>query len=68
MLNPKIANHHLARQACIYIRQSTAAQVRFNQESTERQYKLANQATSLGWIPEQIRILSLPSPNTPLPP
>jgi DNA invertase Pin-like site-specific DNA recombinase len=57
MLNPKIADHHLARQACIYIRQSTPAQVRFNQESTERQYNLANQATSLGWIPEQIRIL-----------
>src|SRR6201984_623501 len=57
MLNPKIADHHLTRQACIYIRQSTPAQVRFNQESTERQYNLANQARSLGWIPEQIRIL-----------
>ena len=57
MLNPKIADHHLARQACIYIRQSTNAQVRFNQESTERQYNLADQARALGWIPEQIRIL-----------
>lgn len=38
MLNAKIADHHLARQACIYIRQSTMAQVRLNQESTERQY------------------------------
>jgi DNA invertase Pin-like site-specific DNA recombinase len=57
MLNPKIADHHLARQACIYIRQSTNAQVRFNQESTERQYNLADQAKALGWIPEQIRIL-----------
>jgi DNA invertase Pin-like site-specific DNA recombinase len=57
MLNPKIADHHLARQACIYIRQSSPAQVRFNQESTERQYNLANQAKALGWIPEQIRIL-----------
>jgi DNA invertase Pin-like site-specific DNA recombinase len=57
-LNPKIADHHLARQTCIYyIRQSTPAQVRFNQESTERQYNLANQARSLGWIPEQNRIL-----------
>ena len=43
MLNSKIADHHLMRQACIYIRQSTMAQVRFNQESTERQYNLANQ-------------------------
>jgi DNA invertase Pin-like site-specific DNA recombinase len=57
VLNPKIADHHLARQACIYIRQSTMAQVRFNQESTERQYNLANQAEALGWSPEQIRIL-----------
>jgi hypothetical protein len=31
--------------------------VRFNQESTERQYNLANQARALGWIPERIRIL-----------
>src|SRR6201987_250840 len=57
LLNAKIADHHLARHACIYIRQSTMAQVRFNQESTERQYNLANQAKSLRWSPEQIRIL-----------
>lgn len=57
MLNTKIADHHLVRHACIYIRQSTPAQVRFNQESTERQYNLANQAKALGWTPEQIRIL-----------
>ena len=57
MLNAKIADHHLMRKACIYIRQSTMAQVRFNQESTERQYNLADQAKSLGWTPEQIRIL-----------
>src|SRR6201987_2530748 len=57
MLNTKIADHHLVRHAFIYIRQSTPAQVRFNQESTERQYNLANQAKSLGWTPEQIRIL-----------
>src|SRR5215471_6822977 len=57
MLNTKIADHHLTRHACIYIRQSTPAQVRFNQESTERQYNLANQAMALGWTPEKIRIL-----------
>ena len=32
---PKIAERHLSRLACIYIRQSTLAQVRFNQESTD---------------------------------
>jgi DNA invertase Pin-like site-specific DNA recombinase len=53
----KIADQHLARQACIYIRQSTMGQVRFNQESTERQYNLTTKAESLGWKPEQIRIL-----------
>ena len=53
----KIADRHLSRQACIYIRQSTLAQVRSNQESTDRQYNLLNKARSLGWNPEQIRIL-----------
>ncbi len=56
-MNSKIADQHLSRQACIYIRQSTMGQVRFNQESTERQYNLVNKAESLGWKPEQIRIL-----------
>ncbi|MGA8155551.1 MAG: recombinase family protein [Rhodoplanes sp.] len=53
----KIADRHLSRQACIYIRQSTLAQVRSNQESTDRQYNLLNKAQSLGWAAEQIRIL-----------
>jgi DNA invertase Pin-like site-specific DNA recombinase len=53
----KIADRHLSRQACIYIRQSTLAQVRINQESTERQYNLMNKAKALGWSQEQIRVL-----------
>ena len=53
----KIADRHLSRQACIYIRQSTLAQVRFNHESTDRQYNLMNKARSLGWSQEQIRVL-----------
>lgn len=57
MMSSKIAERHLSRQACIYIRQSTPGQVRFNQESTERQYNLANKAQMLGWTPERIRIL-----------
>ena len=32
-------------------------QVRFNQESTERQYNLMTKAGGLGWKPDQIRIL-----------
>lgn len=57
IMSSKIADQHLSRQACIYIRQSTMGQVRFNQESTERQYNLVNKAESFGWKPEQIRIL-----------
>ena len=56
-LTSKIADRHLSKQACIYIRQSTPAQVRFNQESTDRQYHLADKALSLGWNQNQIRVL-----------
>jgi DNA invertase Pin-like site-specific DNA recombinase len=55
--HPKIADRHLSKQACIYIRQSTPAQVRFNQESTDRQYNLVNKAMSLGWDQARIRVL-----------
>ena len=34
----KIRAEHLNREALVYVRQSTMAQVRFNQESTQRQY------------------------------
>ena len=57
MMTTKITEQHLSRTACIYIRQSTPAQVRFNQESTERQYNLAAKAQTLGWSPEQVRVL-----------
>lgn len=57
MTTSKINPSHLTRQACIYIRQSTPGQVRFNQESTERQYNLMNKAQAFGWSPEQIRVL-----------
>jgi DNA invertase Pin-like site-specific DNA recombinase len=56
-ITSKIADRHLSKQACIYIRQSTLAQVRYNQESTDRQYGLVNKALSLGWSQEQIRVL-----------
>ena len=57
MMTAKITDRHLSRMACVYIRQSTVAQVRFNQESTERQYNLSSKAQTLGWRPEQIRVL-----------
>jgi len=54
---PKIQTTHLEKPAYIYIRQSTMAQVRHHQESTERQYALRDKAMTLGWAPEKIRIL-----------
>jgi DNA invertase Pin-like site-specific DNA recombinase len=53
----KVQKEHLNREAIIYIRQSTIAQVRFNRESTERQYALQEKALSLGWHSSQIRII-----------
>jgi DNA invertase Pin-like site-specific DNA recombinase len=53
----KITPSHLARQAIVYIRQSTSAQVEYNRESTARQYHLQTFATQLGWPPEQTRVL-----------
>ena len=45
----KIASDHLAREAVVYIRQSTPDQLRNNHESRRRQYGLADRARSLGW-------------------
>jgi len=45
----KITADHLARRACVYIRQSTPGQVRHNLESQRRQYALADRARALGW-------------------
>lgn len=53
----KITPHHLSRSALVYVRQSTAAQVEDHRESTDRQYKLANRATDLGWSPNQICVI-----------
>ncbi len=45
----KITPEHLAREAVVYIRQSTAIQVVHNLESQRRQYGLADRARQLGW-------------------
>lgn len=45
----KIAPDHLAREAIVYIRQSTPDQLRTNHESRRRQYDLADRARGLGW-------------------
>lgn len=48
-MSEKIEPAHLERGACVYVRQSTAHQVRHNPESRRRQYDLAEQARSLGF-------------------
>jgi len=45
----KITADHLARRACVYVRQSTPDQVRHNLESQRRQYALVDHARTLGW-------------------
>ena len=45
----KISPEHLARGAYVYVRQSTADQLRHNHESRRRQYALADRARALGW-------------------
>src|SRR2546428_2395536 len=45
----KITADHLARRACVYIRQSTPGQVQHNLESQRRQYGLVDRARALGW-------------------
>ena len=56
-MNPKIQNHHQAKPAYVYLRQSTVAQVRHHTESTERQYALKDKAAEFGWPETKIRIL-----------
>jgi len=53
----KITPSHLARQAIVYLRQSSAAQVEHNRESTERQYALATKARELGWPEDRIVVI-----------
>ena len=53
----KIEDQHRQKAAYIYLRQSTMAQVRHHQESTERQYALKEKAVELGWTPGMIRTL-----------
>jgi DNA invertase Pin-like site-specific DNA recombinase len=55
--HPKVRPDHLRRQAVVYIRQSSAHQVRGNRESTARQYALAERAQSLGWPAKAIQTI-----------
>jgi DNA invertase Pin-like site-specific DNA recombinase len=45
----RIKTDHLARQAIVYLRQSSLSQVKHNTESQRLQYALAERATDLGF-------------------
>ena len=48
---------HRAKLAYIYVRQSTAGQVRQHQESTELQYRLVDRAICFGWPKDRIEVI-----------
>src|SRR5262249_5834682 len=48
-MNDKIKPAHLQRVAYVYVRQSSAHQVRHHQESRQRQYGLADRARAMGF-------------------
>ena len=53
----KITPGHLRRSAYVYVRQSTAMQVREHTESLERQYELAERAVAFGWLETQVVVI-----------
>jgi DNA invertase Pin-like site-specific DNA recombinase len=55
--NAKVGAAHLRRRACVYVRQSTSAQVEHNRESTELQYRLVERAVSLGWRRSEVSVI-----------
>ncbi len=57
MTGAQITSVHLARQAAIYVRQSTVEQVSHNLESQRRQYGLVDRALALGWPRPQVVVI-----------
>ena len=53
----RVGTAHRAKLAYIYVRQSSAGQVRQHQESTELQYRLVDRAAGLGWPRERIEVI-----------
>jgi DNA invertase Pin-like site-specific DNA recombinase len=55
----KVTAARLARDAYLYIRQSTLYQVANNTESTARQYDLSGRAVALGWPADRIHVIDI---------
>src|ERR1700730_15847965 len=56
-LESPVTTAHRAKLAYIYVRQSTAGQVRQHQESTKLQYRLVDRAALFGWPKERIEVI-----------
>ncbi len=54
---PLVTTRHQARQAYVYVRQSSPGQVVHHGESTQLQYELVEQAVALGWPREHVHII-----------
>lgn len=53
----RVTTAHRAKLAYIYVRQSTAGQVRQHQESTELQYRLVDRAICFGWPKDRVEVI-----------
>ncbi len=53
----RVGAAHRAKLAYVYVRHSSAGQVRQHQESTELQYRLVDRAAVLGWPRERIEVI-----------
>ena len=53
----KISTTHQAKQAYVYVRQSSPGQVMRHQESTALQYQLVERVVALGWPQERIEVV-----------
>ena len=53
----KVTAGHVARDAYLYVRQSTLQQLIHNKESTQRQYALRQRAVALGWPLERVHVI-----------
>jgi DNA invertase Pin-like site-specific DNA recombinase len=56
-LGSPVTTAHRAKLAYIYVRQSTAGQVRQHQEGTELQYRLVDRACLFGWPRVRIEVI-----------
>lgn len=53
----KVTDRHRGRLAIVYVRQSTAGQVRRHRESTQLQYGLVERAEALGWPRPRVLVI-----------